>query len=476
MAEELTEGGEGVATVEGQPPVADPPTEAMPPEGAAHADPSVPPPAEPSVPPPAEPSVPPSAAEPSVPPMPAGEPEVSAPPPAASVAPAGGKKKRRKIDLKSRLSSVRASGSMAKAGPSDRKSDPLSFPPPPASSVPAPKIGAISSSPLISSAFAPPEPEKKPTAQQQTIKVEVGEEIVQERKKASKRTAVLVAIGALVAGGLGFAIGGVQARGAFASKAKDGSKQLAENVDAANAELTKLSDGLRKANETIGIGEYPAELVELLKTTNVPFDAEMMKGKNVGQLPALAFNKLLAFSEGAQRVNDQKDELRKKLEAAKKPIETRIADSKAPKYKFGVIFTKKTDEKKNDYFLAEILPLKTEIEQSTEEWPSELTLMQGKGKKPDERKEVAGVPWSGKGKIAEGENKPVIVVGGESTAPPATPEGIKVDLQLQRMLTALRDMRILIDGNPSPNPSLQSDGLIKTGEILSEELKKVYNR
>ncbi|MEM6790843.1 MAG: hypothetical protein AAF715_25215 [Myxococcota bacterium] len=357
---------------------------------------------------------------------------------------------------------------MAKAGPSERRSDPLSFPPPPASSVPAPKIGAISS-PLISSAFAPPEPEKKPTAVQQTIKVEVGEEIVQERKKASKRTATLVALGALVAGGLGFALGGLQARGAVASVAKEGAKDLAASVDAANQELVKLSDGLRKANEAIQLGEYPAELGDLLKSTNVPFAAEQMKNKNVGQLPAVAFNRLLAYSEGAQRVNDQKDTLLKRVEAAKKPIEAQIAAAKTPKYAYGVVFSKKKDN-----FLAEILPLKTAFETEAEAWPKELVLL--KGRQADEREEVAGVPWDGKAKLDGGETKQVVVVGGESTAPPQTPEEVKVTLQLQRLLTSMRDMRVLIDGNPSPNPALQTDGLIKTGELLSEELGKVHSR
>src|SRR5690606_31394735 len=104
---------------------------------------------------------------------------------------------------------------------------------------------------LVSSPFAPPEPEKKPVAQQQTIKVEMGEEVQQERKRASKRSAFIALLAALVAGVLAFFVGRTAERGAAGRAAVANAEALANDVIAANEKITAFSDALRQAQEKL---------------------------------------------------------------------------------------------------------------------------------------------------------------------------------------------------------------------------------
>ncbi|HHH31543.1 MAG TPA: hypothetical protein ENK57_24785 [Polyangiaceae bacterium] len=380
--------------------------------------------------------------------------QVSAPEPEPEPKPK--KKKKRKIDLKSRLSSVRATGSMAARGSSagvDRKSDPLSFPPPPTSGVPAPKLPGVSA-PVLSSPFAPPEPEKKVSAQAQTIKVEVGEEIVQERAKARKKTAIYVAIAAVVTLVIGFILGQTRERGRAGNLAIEGAEALATDVENANKTMSDLSDALRNAVEQLGNDEYPDALVEKLKTTNVDFSAENFQGRSVGGLPAETFNQLLAYTNSVEKLNKQKDTLRNLLGQAKPLVEKYVKEKKKPTVQFAVMFSK-ADKKDIARLMSVAEPFPVDGD-----WPEEFKLVTGSGKK---KEEIEVKMFDGK-------------IGTPKVALPVDPKTSAqfTDLTLLfKLRKALTDTRQLIDGVESPNPSLQSDGLLRDGKKLIEGLKKV---
>ena len=367
-------------------------------------------------------------------------------------------KKRKKIDLKSRLSTVRASGSMALgSSPStaDRKSDPLAFPPPPTSGgVPAPRLpGALG--PMVSSPFAPPEPEKKVTAQAQTIKVEMGEEVQQERAKTKKRSAVYVAIAAIAAGAIGFILGGVREKATAGNLAVEGAKGLAADIEAANTQMSDLSDALRNAGDKLSTEEFPDELAEILKSTNVDFDTSKFKSRVRG-LPAAPFANLLAYTQGVDDLNKKKDALRNLLGRAKKPVVDFIAEKKKPKMKYAITFGKSQKQ-----LVAEFVSIKDPFEVKGD-WPAKITIVKGKGKKA---KEEELKRFDGKGKV--GQDKLALPIEHKSASQ-------FTDLTLIYALRkALGDTRSMIDGVESNIPAQQKDGLLKDGKQLVEELNKI---
>lgn len=398
--------------------------------------------------PPQDYAPPPAASEP---PPPAAQ--VSAPPQDSTP------KKKRKIDLKSRLSSVRASGSMAlSSSPSgaERKSDPLAFPPPPATgSVPAPRLPGVG--PLVKSAFAPPEPEKKASAVAQTIKVEVGEEIQQERAKTKKKSAIYITIAAVMAMVMGFFLGQARERGRAGNLAVEGAQGLATDVENANKTMSTLSDALRNAVDQLAIDEFPNDLEELLKTNHVDFDATKFKGRYVGGLPPEVFNPLLAYTNEIEKLNKQKDSLRNLLGAAKPQVEKYIAEKSKPTIKFAILFGKQGDNQ-----IAELVPLKEPF-QVKGDWPGKFTILQPADKGKTKESEVNR--YTDKGKL-DGEH-----------ALPIQPKSVAgfTDLTLiYKLRNALTDLRLMIEGNESPeNPSLATDGLLKDGKELVEGLERV---
>ena len=364
------------------------------------------------------------------------------------------KKKKRKIDLKSRLSSVRAAGSISAraSSPGERKSDPLSFPPPPVSgSVPAPKIAGVA--PMqVSSAFAPPEPEKKVSAVAQTIKVEVGEEIHQERAKARKKTMIYVALAGVAALVIGFFLGVARQKGVDGHKAVENAGLLANDVEAANKTMSDMSDSLRRAAEQLGNDEFPDALVESLKSTNVDFSGENLMGRSVGGLPADTFNLLLTYTNGVEKLNKQKDTLRNLLTQAKPLVEQYVKEKGKPVVKFAITFSK---AEKND--VGRLVSIDKPFEVAGE-WPQKFTVVSGSGKD----KEEAEV------ELFTGKLAPKVAV---PIDPKSSAQFTDISL-LFKLRAALNETRVLIDGQESPNPAQQTDGLLKEGKNLHEMLKK----
>ncbi len=383
-------------------------------------------------------------------------PEVSAPvEPAPAPAPEA-KPKRRKIDLKARLSSVKGVGSLPST--TDRGSDPLSFPPPPATgSVPAPKLPGVSA-PMVSSPFAAPEVEKKPTAVQQTIKVEMGEDVMRARKKTQKKYSIYIAIVGLAAIAIGFLLGMTRERGRAGQQAIAGASALAADVDQSNKTMSTLSDALRNASEQLGTDEFPEKLTEVLKTTNVDFSASNFQGRSIGGLPSEVFNRLLGYTNDVDRLNKQKDTLRNLLSAAKPQVLRFFADKEKPKVKFAVMFG--TQKKK---LVAELVPIKEPFEVKGD-WPAKFTVLQ-RAKKGT--KDVKVSMYDGKGKPTGGEAKNALVVEPKSIS------GFTDLTLIFKLRVALTDTAALIDGRESPDPNQQTDGLLKNGKRIIEGLKKV---
>jgi hypothetical protein len=369
------------------------------------------------------------------------------------------KPKKRKIDLKSRLSNVRATGSMA-AIPSS-SDDPLAFPPPLQGSVPPPKMlssAAQAFAPQVQSAFAPPAPEVKQTVQQQTIKIEETE-ILEERKAASKKTTKFVALGALVAFIIGFPIGLVYERGSQGRSAVKGATDLAKDVTASVETMKDLSGQLTKGMEQFGNDTYPDDLVGFMQKTRVAFDAEKFRGRGVGGLPPELLRALIQYTKGVEDLNKKKEGLLNQLSKNKDTISKFWTTRANPVVNFSMLLDKRGD----DYF-ALLVPNKEPFAQKGAP-PAKYTII-----KPPSGNEKSAKDFEGKRLTASVklEDAHVIPVDESSVARLTTAQAVA------QLVVAMGDTLGLLEGKKNPaQPDEDTSGLIKDGEKIAGDLARI---
>jgi hypothetical protein len=305
--------------------------------------------------------------------------------------------------------------------------------------------------------LGPKEEESRPTAAQQTIKVEMGEEIIEERKKTQKKTYIFVAIAAVVALAAGFGLGALKAKGDVSRTAVAGAADLAKQIEESNKVMVDLSDALRIAAEQLAAEKFPAPLADKLKTTNVPFSAALLTGKQISGLPGSVLQNLLRYSNGIEDLNKTKDKLRNLLGATQKPVEEYVAEKKEPMIRFAVVFAQGKGG-----LMAELTPVKEPFKLG-DKWPETFKVMRLVN---DASKETEVARWQ-KGELTGGDKPPTIVMD------PKTVAGFTQKQIVFQLKGALDDTRSLIEGRQSQIPSEQTEGLLKEGDRLSEELKKI---
>jgi hypothetical protein len=355
-----------------------------------------------------------------------------------------------------------APGSDPSAG--DRVSGPPSSRPGPAIPPPAipPPIGLSPGIPLP--AFAPavqakpaaPAPQKLGAAAQ-TIKVEMGEEVQEQQKRAGRQKIVFAALGAVVGLGLGFVAGGQRETSKRSDAAVLGAKALEGDVVSATKKMEELSVLLDQGAEAIGAKKYPDDLSAGLASTQIPFDTNTLGGKNVGALPAKVLRAVLMFTKETEALNEKKDSLRNLLGAMKKPVEQAWADEKEPKFQFAVVFGGAPEKN-----FAELVRIKDPFKLQGD-WPKEVPIMKREmvqGKKQEVEKKATR--WL-KGELTGGEQPPMLPVEPQSVA------GFTSDQVVVQLRKAMIDIRLLLDGDKS-DPQNETLGLIKTGQGLSAEL------
>ncbi|WP_437604125.1 formin [Sorangium sp. So ce590] len=333
-----------------------------------------------------------------------------------------------------------------------------------------PSVGGIAPPPGISPGiplppFAPaPRPviqtsPPKPTAAAQTIKVEVGEEVEQERRKASKRTALYASLAALLGIAVGFAVGGTKERGDRAKLAIEGAAALEKDVRAANAKMEELTKKLEEGAAKLSQKSFPAELTTELGAINVPFDATNLEGKQIGSLPGRVMRQLLAYTTSVQDLNKTKDSLKNLLTAAQSSVEKSWKEQDEPVVNFSVVFRRDGDKT-----LAELVPNKAPFPFG-KDWPAKYAVTRlertQQGLKPAEKEATR---WT-KGDIA----------GGDLQALPVDPQSVAAFTSEQivfKLRGAMIDVRQLLEGNKE-NPATETAGLIKEGDDLANELRKV---
>ncbi|HEY4122773.1 MAG TPA: formin [Byssovorax sp.] len=334
---------------------------------------------------------------------------------------------------------------------------PAAIPAPPKALGIAPPPGMSPGIPLPP--FGRPAPQAaapKATAQAQTIKVEVGEEVVAERSKASRRAALYAIIAAAVAVPVGFVIGGAKDRGDRAKAAQEGAGLLSKDVKAADDKLKELTDKITDGAKQLGEKKFPTDLVTALGSINIPFDASNLENRQVGSLPAKVLRPLLNFTSAAQDVNKQKDALKNILTAAEKPITKAWKEEKDPPANFAILFGRNGDKT-----YGELVPIKEPFPFGGKDWPGNITVTKYENRKPAEKKATRWV----KGDLTGSD--PIVV-----PAEPGSVAQFSNDALVGRLSKALFELRETLEGKKD-DPTHETAGLVKDGDDLANELHKV---
>ncbi len=391
--------------------------------------------------------------------------------------------KKPKIDLKARLGKTMVNSgppgaavppgglplpapSSPSSPPFDRPSSPgdrISAPPSSSRGIPPP-IGLSPGIPLPAFA-APAQPKAAPApaapqgAAAQTIKVEIGEEVQEERKRAGKQKVVFAAIGLVVGLGLGVVVGGMSANSERSKQAVLGAGALEADVVTANKKMEELSVLLEQGAEAIGAKKFPDDLATGLTSLQIPFDANTLGGKNVGALPAKTFRNVLLYTKEVEALNEKKDSLRNLLGALKKPVEQAWADEKEPKLGFAVVFGGPPEK-----MMAELVRFKDPFV-AKGDWPKEIPIMKREmvqGKKQEVEKKATR--WL-KGDLTGSD--PIIL-----PVEPSSVAGFSSDQTVISLRKAMIDVKQLLDGDKS-DPQNETQGLVKAGQALAAELNNI---
>jgi len=372
------------------------------------------------------------------------------------------KSKKPKIDLKARLGKTNLG----------TQSVPLPVPgqsqPPPSG---AGKAQGIAPPPGISPGipvppFAKPKaaaaeaPAPKPTAVQQTIKVEVGEEIIKEREKAKKRLYMAAAGTAVVGILIGYPVGGAAERNKRGTAVVANAKSLLSDIKAANEKMQELDTILGEAAEKLGKKEYPAELSGQLGGINIPFDSTKVDGSAISGLKASALRSLLKYTSGVEELNKKKDSLKGLLDLAKAPVEKAWKEEKAPVMNFSVLF--RGDQKG---VIAELVPVKDPFEIG-KDWPANYAVMRPERTQQGIKSVEKKYNRYTKGDLPGGGDPVLIPVDPTSTAIFTSQEVVR------NLRKAFVDLREVLKGNHD-DPRNETDGLVGDGDKLVTEIQKI---
>src|SRR6185436_5718385 len=228
--------------------------------------------------------------------------------------------KKPKIDLKARLGKKTVSAPAA--GPGGSIPPPAGVPKP--SGIPAPPFqspgGSARPAPMVdaSNPYGAMAPAAAPVAAAQTIRIDMGDDVMRAQRGGKMKVLVLALITAGIGGFVGFTLGGASERNAGATAAMQGAQDLTKDVDAANAKIGELADILKSAREKLGKAQFPDDEVSKLGALNIPFAGANLAGKSIGRFKADVLTMLVDFASASSEANDNKSDLQNFLGGNKK--------------------------------------------------------------------------------------------------------------------------------------------------------------
>jgi len=398
--------------------------------------------------------------------------------------------KKPKIDLKARLGKKPGGGpAPAIGGPAIPP--PVGIPKPPAMagvssspSAPPPRLSPSNpyaavapSNPYAaqSSAYGSVAPSNPYAAQsvipaapvvQQSIQVELSDEVIEQQKKSARRGYVITLVVAGIVGFIGFTFGGSHERDKGAKAALEGARSLIKEIEDADKIADQLNEVLAKASERLGKGEYPAEEVTKLGEINIPFDGGHLTDKGMGRFRRELATSLMTYASTAQKANDQKEKIQNLLSGQKAAIADLLGQKTDPKVKWSVWLENGPGGPwANMQMVPAAFPVKhagkvkdkdgKEVDYA---WPGEISLARGKETQVLKRY-TGGDPTSGDPKFV-----PVS---------PATEGMVCPNDTTRKLMNELREMQVVLKGDATPGA--EKTGFLQMGETTVAGLKKLLS-
>jgi hypothetical protein len=315
----------------------------------------------------------------------------------------------------------------------------------PATSRPAPMVDA-------SNPYGAMQPTAAPViAQPQTIRIELGDDVVRANRGGKTKIAVLAGVTALIGIGIGYTIGGAAERGAGADTAVEGAKQLTKDVEAANVKISELADILKSAREKLGKSQFPEEEVSKLGALNIPFDGMNLSGKGIGRFKSDVVTQLINFATSAAEANDNKGDLQRVLSGQKKAVQDFLESQTKPKVRWSVIVG---GSPAGPVGSMQLLPTPFA---AADKWPDSFELPGEKGKKVVVKRYLKGE--------AATEEPAFIPVD------PGTQAAVCPDAAVVRLRGRIGELEEVLRGNPTPGE--ERVGLLEAGQTLVKKLKDI---
>ncbi len=364
-----------------------------------------------------------------------------------------------KIDLKARLGR-KTTG--AEQQPSQ------SIPPPAASlagamsSPPSPFASAPPSQRQVApNSFSPFDPIGPASAQRggqpiiaaapQQMMLQVDEEsLANARKQGRGKVIALCAGAAVVAGLIGYGVGGMQEKSRVAERAVAGAGMLVTEIEAADAEIEKLSATLQAAGKTLLGGKYPEDEVKALGAINIPFDGSNLASKGIGRFRPQVATMLIDYATGVAKANDQKERIQGLLSLSRAPLEELLGQKENPKVRWSVSVQ---DGPQGPWATMQLLPTPFEVRADKGKWPSEFELRDGKSTTKINRY-TNGDP----------SNKLIPVA-------PSTESAVCPVDTIVRLRRELAEIEKILKGDETPGREVT--GVLQLGKTLQEQLKKI---
>jgi hypothetical protein len=264
---------------------------------------------------------------------------------------------------------------------------------------------------------------------------------------------VLAAGTAVVGGLLGFAIGGLSERNSAAATAVVGAKALAAEVEAADAQVTQLSQTLGAAAKALKDGKYPEAEVKALGAINIPFDGSNLAGKGIGRFKPQLVTLLINYATAATKANAQKDKIRSLLSVSKAGVEDLLAQNTAPQVRWGLTLQ---SGPQGPWGALSALGTPFAVGDKQAGWPAQLETSDGKS---SFRRYTGGDPTRG------GEGGQMIPVA------PQTQAAVCPTDTIVRLRRELSDMQKVVNGDETPGQELQ--GIVELGEAIKKQLNSI---
>lgn len=364
---------------------------------------------------------------------------------------------RKKIDLKARLGKKTVGGASPSIPPPVGIPKPAGIPVPAAFGAPSqparPKVDASNPYAAIAADQAPER--DRP----QAIKIEMSQEVIEAQKRGKSRVMLLAAATAVVGGVIGVAIGGGMERGKRQDVALTGAADLAKEIDAANVEIEKLADVLKRAKSLLSDNKFPEKEVAELGAINIPFSGANLSSKGIGLFNKDLVALLISYSSGSTDANDQKDRLKSVLDGSKKGIMDFLGQQTNPKVRWSVFMT---NGPHGPWASMQLVPTpflassKEKVGGKDYAWPEDFKIKDG-GRDVTLQRYTKGEPIGG---------DPKFIPIDPSSQGDVCPDPVLITLRSE-----ISKIEETLRGDKTPGE--EKDGLLDLGHILLDKLKEI---